>query len=45
MIPGKSFYVNPQKIEDTYFTLDSNESNHIINVLRLNIGDKIFLLD
>ncbi len=45
MIPDKSFYVNPKKINDRDFTLDSIESNHLVNVLRLNIGDKIFLLD
>ena len=45
MIPDKSFYVNPQKINDKNFSLDPIESNHLANVLRLNIGDKIFLLD
>lgn len=45
MIPDKSFYVNPKEINDKSFTLNSIESNHLVNVLRLNIGDKIFLLD
>ena len=43
MIPDKSFYVNPQKINDKNFSLDPIESNHLANVLRLNIGDKIEL--
>ena len=45
MIPDKSFYVNPKEINGKTFTLNSIESNHLVNVLRLNIGDKIFLLD
>lgn len=45
MIPDKSFYVNPKEINGKTFTLNSIESNHLVNVLRLNIGDNIFLLD
>jgi len=45
MIPDKAFYVSPQNIESGQFVLDPDESNHLINVLRLSINQEIFLLD
>ena len=45
MIPGKAFYVSPNQVKNNRFTLDSFESYHLTNVLRLKTGDNILLLD
>tara|TARA_A100001037_G_C15147483_1_gene637131 strand:+ start:3600 stop:4304 length:705 start_codon:yes stop_codon:yes gene_type:complete len=45
VIPKKAFYVSPQQILNGTFTLDKNESKHAINVLRMDVGDEITLLD
>ena len=39
------FYVDPENIRDNSFILNKSESIHAINVLRLNVNDKIILID
>ena len=39
------FRVNPDKINQNYFSLNKAESNHFLKSLRGNIGDEIWLLD
>lgn len=38
-------FVNPREIKDSFAKINSFEANHIKNVLRLKIGDEIFLFD
>ena len=39
------FRLNPDKINQNYFSLNKAESNHFLKSLRGNIGDEIWLLD
>lgn len=41
----RSFFVYPNNIDNKYFSLDTTESHHISNVLRLKINDNIYLID
>ncbi len=41
----RSFFVNPNNIDNNYFFLDEVESHHLTNVLRLKIYDDIYLID
>ena len=41
----RSFFVKLNNIDKKHFFLDDEESHHIINVLRLKIDDKIYLID
>ena len=41
----RSFFVYPNNIDNKYFFLDTTESHHISNVLRLKINDNIYLID
>ena len=39
------FYVKPNCVSEGKFTLSENESHHIHRVLRLNLGERIWLID
>ncbi len=39
------FYISPENISQNSFSLDNVESHHAIHVLRMTIGEKIWLLD
>ncbi|MEC8839458.1 MAG: RsmE family RNA methyltransferase [Candidatus Neomarinimicrobiota bacterium] len=41
----RSFFVNPNNIDNNYFFLDETESHHLSNVVRLKIYDDIYLID
>ena len=41
----RSFFVNPNNIDNNHFFLDEIESHHIINVLRLKLYDNIYLIN
>ncbi|MFL3027299.1 MAG: RsmE family RNA methyltransferase [Candidatus Neomarinimicrobiota bacterium] len=41
----RSFFVNPNNIDNKYFYLDKTESHHISSVLRLKINENIYLID
>ena len=45
MRPTRAFYVAPEAILGNNFSLDKNESEHAIRVLRMNKDDKIVLLN
>ena len=45
MIPGKAFYIDPDKVNGDTFELDREESLHASRVLRLKPNDEICLLD
>ena len=45
MIPGKAFYIDPDKVNGDTFELDREESSHASRVLRLKPNDEICLLD
>ena len=45
MIPGKAFYIDPDKVNGDTFELDREESHHASHVLRLKPNDEICLLD
>ena len=45
MTDERIFYVDPENVRDNSFILDKSESIHAINVLRLNVNDKIILID
>lgn len=45
MIPGKAFYIDPDKVNGDTFELDREESLHASRVLRLKPNDEIYLLD
>ena len=44
-IPEKAFYINPSNIQNKIFSLCEKESYHAAKVLRLKLGDTIFLVD
>ncbi len=39
------FYISPDNISKNCFTLDAEETHHVLNVLRLQVDDEIWLLD
>ncbi|MAO86585.1 MAG: 16S rRNA (uracil(1498)-N(3))-methyltransferase [Candidatus Marinimicrobia bacterium] len=39
------FYISPDNISKNCFTLDEEETHHVLNVLRLQVDDEIWLLD
>ena len=39
------FYISPDNISKNCFTLDAEEAHHVLNVLRLQVDDEIWLLD
>lgn len=41
----RSFFVNPNNIDNKEFFLDENESHHLRKVLRLKIHNEIYLID
>ena len=41
----RSFFINPNNIDNKYFFLDEIESHHLTNVLRLKTDDEIYLID
>ncbi len=41
----RSFFVDPDKIQKKYFTLDKKESHHLSNVLRIKAGELVWLID
>jgi 16S rRNA (uracil1498-N3)-methyltransferase len=45
VIPGKAFYIDPDKVNGDTFELDREESLHASRVLRLKPNDEICLLD
>ena len=41
----RSFFVDPDKIRKNHFSLNKKESHHLLNVLRIKIGEQIWLID
>ena len=41
----RSFFVDPDKIQKNYFTLNKKESHHLSNVLRIKVGEQVWLID
>ena len=41
----RSFFVDPNKIQNNHFTLNEKESHHLSNVLRLKAGELVWLID
>ena len=41
----RSFFVDPDKIQNNHFTLNKKESHHLSNVLRIKAGELIWLID
>src|ERR1044072_7908397 len=41
----RRFYAPPETLVDDSITLSSDESHHLLRVLRLAIGDEIFVFD
>ena len=39
------FYISPNNISKNCFTLDAEETHHVLNVIRLQVEDEIWLLD
>lgn len=39
------FLIEPQRINENEFSLNGSEGHHLKNVVRLKVGDEIFLLD
>ena len=45
MIADKTFYVDPKNVIGTTFILDEEESHHITQVFRLELGSVVYLLN
>ena len=41
----RSFFVDPDKIQNNQFTLNKKESHHLSNVLRIKAGELVWLID
>ena len=41
----RSFFVDPDKIQNNHFTLNKKESHHLSNVLRIKAGELVRLID
>lgn len=39
------YFTKPENIKDGFITIDGDEAKHILNVMRMAVGDKITVCD